>query len=131
MALAVVEEFARTPDEHVEAILAIDEFRVDVERDRGGVRLSPVGEVDASTIEHLRESFYEGTATGADRVILDLRETTFLDSTGLHFAVDVDAWAKMRGIEFAIVGGPPAIQRSFDLCGLTERLPFVEVPRAR
>src|SRR4051794_39748062 len=100
MALAVVEEFARTPDEHVEAILAIDEFRVDVERDRGGVRLSPVGEVDASTIEHLRESFYEATATGAERVVLDLRETTFLDSTGLHFAVDVDAWAKMRGIEF-------------------------------
>ena len=128
MALAVVGD---VPREHVEAILAAAEFRVDVERDGGGVRISPVGEVDASTIGRLRESFDEATAIRVSRLVLDLRETTFLDSTGLHFAIDVDAWATTNGTAFAIVAGPPAVQRTFDVSGLSARLPFVEVPRAR
>ena len=128
MALAVVDD---VPREHVETILAAVEFRVDVERDGGSVRISPVGEVDTATIGRLRESFDEAAAINASRVVLDLRETTFLDSTGLHFAVDIDAWARTNGTEFAIVAGPPAVQRTFDVSRLTDRLPFVEVPRVR
>ena len=128
MALALVDD---TPRAHVEAILAAVEFRVEVERDGGSVRISPVGEVDAATIGRLRESFDEATAIGASRLVLDLRETTFLDSTGLHFAVDVDAWATKNGTEFAIVAGPPAVQRTFNVAGLSDRLPFADVPRAR
>ena len=128
MALALVGD---APREQVEAIVAAVEFRVEVKRDGGSVRISPVGEVDLSTIGRLRESFDEARATGASRLVLDLRETTFLDSTGLHFAVDIDGWATNNGTEFAIVAGPPAVQRTFDVAGFSDRLPFVEVPRAR
>ena len=101
-------------------------FRVDVEHERGGTRVCPVGEVDVSTIKRLREQVYELIAAGVGRLILDLRQATFLDSTGLRLAVETDRSAAANGTEFAIFAGPPAVQRVFEVTGLAERLPFVE-----
>jgi anti-anti-sigma factor len=66
-------------------------------------------------------------ASRAGRVILDLRQTTLLDSSGLHLAVDADTWAKPDGAGFAIIAGSPDVQRTFDVAGLNE-LTFVDVP---
>jgi anti-anti-sigma factor len=109
---------------------AVPEFRVDVEREHGGVRVCPLGEVDMATIGHLRERMDDALADGEGHVILDLRGTTFLDSKGLHLAVDTDAWAARTGREFTIIAGPPAVQRTFEVAGLTDRLPFADGPPA-
>jgi anti-anti-sigma factor len=106
------------------------EFRVDVLPVRGGVRVRPVGEIDLATIDRLREHVFAAMAAGEGLVILDLRETTFLDSTGLRLTLEADARAAGNRIEFAMIAGPPAVQRTFDMAGLTARLPFVDVPRA-
>jgi anti-anti-sigma factor len=115
---------------HAEEMLAAAEFRVDVAREHDAVRVSPVGELDVATIAHVREHLGEAMTSGAGRVILDLRETTFLDSSALHLAVETHDWATRSGAEFAIIPGPPAVQRAFDVTGLSARLPFVDVPRA-
>jgi anti-anti-sigma factor len=130
--LAVNREDPRDRAGHAEAMqaAAAAEFRVDVARERGTVRISPVGELDVATIGHVREHLGEAMTSGAGRVILDLRDTTFLDSSGLHLAVETHDWATRNGAEFAIVPGPPAVQRAFDATGLSARLPFVDVPRA-
>jgi anti-anti-sigma factor len=94
------------------------------------VRVRPVGEVDLATIGSLREQMLAAMEAGAGLVILDLRETTFFDSTGLRLAVDVGRRAARDRIEFAIIPGPRAVQRTFEIAGLAARLPFVEVPRA-
>src|SRR5262245_26440888 len=96
------------------------EFRVDVAQETGAVRVCPVGEVDTATIRELRARLDEAMASGARRVILDLRGTTFLDSAGLHLAVDATASAARNGIKFAIVAGPPEVQRTFVIAGLSE-----------
>jgi anti-anti-sigma factor len=114
------------PDDAMRAAAA---FRVDVAREGGGMRITPVGEVDSATIGHVRESVEEALAAGVGRVILDFRETTFLDSTGLHLAIDAADGALLNGTDFAIIAGPPAVQRTFEVAGLNERLPFVDVPR--
>ena len=106
--------------------LAGVEFRVDVSHERAGVRVCPVGEVDVATIGGLRDRINEAMAAGADRLILDLRGTTFLDSSGLHLVEDTESLARRNGIAFAIIAGPPTVQRTFDAVGLTERLSFVE-----
>jgi anti-anti-sigma factor len=111
-----------------ETILAAAEFRVDVTREPDTVRISPVGEVDAATIGGVREHINDAMATGTGRLILDLREITFLDSTALHLAVETNDWAARNGVEFAIIPGSPAVQRTFHVAQLTERLPFVDVP---
>ena len=130
LGLAVKREDARDRTGHAEAMLAAAKFRVDLARERDAVRVSPVGELDVATIGHVREQLGQAMASGAGRVILDLRETTFLDSSGLHLAVETYDWAMRSGAEFAIIPGPPAVQRAFDVTGLTTRLPFVDVPRA-
>ena len=112
-----------------EAMLAAVSFRVDVARELDAVRVSPVGDVDLATVGRLRERLDEAMAAGSGRVILDLRGATFVDSSTLHLAVDAFDRAVRTGIEFAIVAGPPVVQRTFDVAGLSDRLPFVDVPR--
>ena len=108
------------------AMLAAVEFHVDVTRERGSVCVRPVGEVDVATIEGLHDRIKEALTAGVDRVILDLRAATFLDSSGLHLVEDTDSWARRNSIDFAIIAGPPTVQRTFDAVGLTERLSFVD-----
>ena len=117
----------RASEGHAEAMLAAVAFRVDVAREHGAVRVCPVGELDMATIEQLRARIDEAFAAGAGRVILDLRQTTFFDSAGLHLAVEATAWAARNGTSFAIIAGPPDVQRTFDVAGLSE-LPFVDAP---
>ena len=124
---AVRREVTRSRDGRAEVFVAAVEFRVDVAREHGAVRVCPVGEVDTATVGQLRARLDEAMASGSARVILDLRATTFLDSSGLHLAVEAAAWAARTGTEFAIVAGPPDVQRTFDVAGLGE-LPFVDVP---
>jgi anti-anti-sigma factor len=113
-------------DAHEQAPRAGVDLRVGVVHEHGSVRIRPVGDVDLAGIGYLRARTNEALAAGADRVILDLRATTFLDSTGLHLAVELDAWARRNGIAFAILAGPRGVQRAFDAAGLGAQLPFVD-----
>ena len=82
-----------------------------------------------STVDDVRSALEELRSAGFKRLILDLRRATFLDSSGLRLALDTSAEAAADGFEFAIVPGPPAVQRAFEVAGLSSRLPFVEAGR--
>jgi anti-anti-sigma factor len=49
--------------------------------------------------------------------VLDVRGVTFLDSTGLHLALEADAASRAQGWKFGLIGGPADVQRVFDLTG--------------
>ena len=128
--LAVRREDMQNRSTDTAAIVAAARFRVELAHARGSVRVCPVGELDLATIGQLRAQLDEVMAAGAGDVILDLRETTFLDSTGLHLTVAVDAQATRNGIDFTIIPGPPPVHRVFEAMGLGERLPFVQARAA-
>ena len=100
-------------------------FRIVVRTERDVVRVCPFGEVDIDTVDRIREQLENATATGARHVVLDLRDVTFLDSSGLHLALEADAASRAQGWEFGLIGGPADVQRVFDLTGSRERLPFL------
>ena len=100
-------------------------FRVVVRIERDVVRVCAFGEVDIETAAQISERLEEATARGARHVVLDLRGVTFLDSTGLHMVLEADAASRARGWQFGLVGGPPDVQRVFDLTGSRARLPFL------
>jgi anti-anti-sigma factor len=100
-------------------------FRVVVREDRDVTRISPSGEVDIGTVGRIREQLDNATASGARRVVLDLRAVTFLDSSGLHLVLEADAASRAQGWEFKLIGGPAHVQRIFDLTGARARLPFL------
>jgi anti-sigma B factor antagonist len=99
-------------------------FRCDVEPERGSVRVVPHGELDMATCPELERHLRELRESGFDRVVLDLRRLTFMDSTGLRAILSEDATARVEGRTFTLIAGPPAVQRTFEVACVAERLPF-------
>ena len=99
-------------------------FRVDVQPERDVVRVTPVGELDLTTVTAVDEQVAELRAAGFAHVVLDLRGITFMDTTGLQLILALDNAARADGLHLSLVQGPPAVERVFDLCGVLERLPF-------
>jgi anti-anti-sigma factor len=62
----------------------------------------------------------DALAGGADVVALDLRDVTFIDSTGLQALVRLDDLARAGRRALAIVEGP-AVRRLLELTGLGRR----------
>ncbi len=77
----------------------------------GAAVIRPVGEVDVFTAPLLRERLVELVEGGARRVIVDLSEVSFLDSTGL--AVLVGVWQRLRNHDgfFAVAAANERIER--------------------
>ena len=87
----------------------------------GEQRLRVVGEVDVASSPPLRAKIAELLDGGADRIVLDLSEMTFIDSSGL--GVLVGALKRVRELDrndLVLTGlqGPP--RRVFEITGLTE-----------
>jgi anti-anti-sigma factor len=100
-------------------------FRLDLEPERDAARVCPVGEIDSATIGSIRERIAEVVSAGFTCVVLDLRRATFVDSNVLHLTLELDASSRSDGWQFAIIDGPPAVSRLFEITGLRPRLPFI------
>jgi anti-sigma B factor antagonist len=103
-------------------------FQVDAQPEPRGVRVCPIGEIDLATVGRVRRKIDECVAAGCERLVLDLRGVTFMDSTGLHLVLDAHAAAREEGWELLVIEGPGSVQRVFEVTGLRDRLPFVEAP---
>lgn len=60
-------------------------------------------------------------------VVLDLREVSFIDSSGIALLVGLDGDAHRDGFAVSILAGE-AVLRVIDLCGLRDRLPLRDAP---
>lgn len=58
-------------------------------------------------------------------VVLELSRLSFIDSSGLHTIIELQKRCAQRNIRLVIIPGPRAVQRPFEICGLTEILPFL------
>jgi anti-sigma B factor antagonist len=99
-------------------------FRVDVQPDRDVVRVVPIGELDLGTVAQLAAQLQELREVGFKHLVLDLRRVEFIDSSGLHLILQLDSDARKGAYEFAVIAGPPAVQRVFELTGAAEHLRF-------
>ena len=65
-------------------------------------------------------------ATPASRhLIVDLAGLDFIDSTGLACILRYDAEARQDGYSIALIPGPPAVQRMFQVTETEARLNFI------
>ena len=89
------------------------------------------GEIDLATSPQLRNALLEPDASSSS-VVLDLREVTFIDSSGLGVIVGQQKRAQERGEQFAVaVGGAAAVRRILELSGLVKVLDVVSDPQER
>jgi anti-anti-sigma factor len=103
------------------------ELSVDPGVDGGMPRLTIAGDVDLASAPELERSL-SALQTGGRPVLLDLRDVSFMDSSGLRVILTADARARSLGSRLLLVPGPPGVQRIFQLTLLDRRLEFVDDP---
>jgi anti-anti-sigma factor len=101
-------------------------FRCDVSPEREAVRVRALGALDLATVPILEAEVAQLRDAGFRRLVLDLSGLGFMDSSGLRFIIELDADARRDGFSIALVAGPPAVQRVFELTGTTAQLPFID-----
>src|SRR5688572_1791778 len=90
-------------------------FSVEIRPDRRRVRVVPRGELDMATVDDLAAEIDELVARGFDSVVLDLRETSFLDSSGVHLLLKQTA---RTDVQVTLIDGVPVVGRVIDLAGV-------------
>ena len=100
-------------------------FTVEVLPDRRRVVVVPHGEIDIATVDQLAGDIDELVERGFDTVVVDLRATSFVDSSGLHLLIRQSARTDAR---VTVVDGPPAVRRAIDLAGIRQLLRFDTAP---
>jgi len=103
-----------------------DALGCEIVRDGHAVSVRVSGELDLATVPILEAELAALRQAGFRRLILDLSELGFMDSTGLRCILARDAEARQDGFSFALVAGPRAVQRVFELTGTAARLTFVD-----
>jgi anti-sigma B factor antagonist len=86
--------------------------------------LVPAGELDIASVDLLNAAVERACGDGARSVTLDLRELSFIDSTGLAAIVLASRLCDTNGLELLLIPGSPATQRLFEMTGLIDVLPF-------
>jgi len=77
------------------------------------------GEIDLLTAPQLTAALDEILETTTRPITIDLRETSFLDSAGVHVLVKARQRAPRH---LAVICGPGPVLRALELLGLTEPL---------
>ena len=98
---------------------------VETGRCEGRYVVAAAGDVDASTSKRLEEALKTAEASDARRIVLDLSEVTFLDSTGLDLLLRAQARSRADSNRLRLVRGPRRVQRVFELTNTEELLPFL------
>ena len=81
------------------------------------------GEADLMAAPELRRHVDRAISRGANRLILDLSETTFIDSTTLGILVSTLKRLRPRDGRVAVQCPDPSIRRVFRLTGVDRMLP--------
>ncbi|HEU4976079.1 MAG TPA: STAS domain-containing protein [Baekduia sp.] len=101
-------------------------FDVHVHQDGKTVVVAPSGELDLVSAHALGVPLAAAAEHGVTRVVLDLRELTFVDSSGIGLILKFRRHFAAEGIEFALIRGEPRVQRTFALAHVEPLLPWTE-----
>jgi anti-sigma B factor antagonist len=103
--------------------VCLDEFRTAVASLTGELALVSVwGELDLYTAERLQAPIDEAGAVGADTVLVDLSEVSFVDSTALAVLVRESKRLEGRGQSLVLVTNDPRTRRVVEVTGLNRVL---------
>jgi anti-sigma B factor antagonist len=102
-----------------------DELSVEVQMDGGVPVLVVRGELDAYSAPTLDAAVEQVLATGARRLVLDLGDVGFIDSSGLRSMIRARKQVGDDAAALQIRRPQPATVRLLEITGLTEHFPVV------
>jgi len=98
------------------------------DRREGIAVVSFEGEMDISEADRIDQELRLVEKDQPPLLVLDLRDLTFLDSTGLRLVLEADSRAREEGRRMAIIPGPDVVHRIFLIAMLDKRLEFIDDP---
>ena len=81
-------------------------------------------EVDITNAAGLRGVLLEAAAAGRGTLVVDLSQTAFCDTAGIHALVSAHKQAMAEGGELRLVIATPTVMRIFTLTGLDNVIPY-------
>lgn len=103
-------------------------FDLRIVRSDGRTQIAPCGELDIVTTPQLEQAVSEATSEPVSELVLDLRELTFMDSTGLRALAHASLKAEQAGTALSIWRGSRQIERVLEISGLGPLLPLTDAP---
>jgi anti-anti-sigma factor len=93
-------------------------FTVRTEVHGGAAVVVPTGELDLATAPALEDALQSGFDSDAARVVLDLRELEFIDSSGLRTLLTARRNAEAASKQFSLVAGHRGLERTLEIAGV-------------
>ena len=106
------------------------QFHVTAERFGSDALVQVRGELDIATLPEFEQALTRMRSQGLERMVIDLRELSFLDSMSIELLLRVHGELEATGAELVVVRGPRAVNRVFDLMELERVLTLVDEPPA-
>ena len=103
-------------------------FHVSAERIGAGALVEVEGELDIATVPELERAVTRMRSQGLERLVIDLRRVSFLDSMSIELLLRLHGELTAAGASLVIVRGPRAVDRIFDLMELERVLTVVDEP---
>jgi anti-sigma B factor antagonist len=97
------------------------QLKVESSGDSYSVRMS--GELDLASAGVLDTAIAELCADGATRIVLEMQELAFMDSTGLRSVLVGAELCEVNEAGLLIGGTSSQVERLFEVSGVGERLP--------
>jgi anti-sigma B factor antagonist len=97
-------------------------FAVRLEPRRERLMVVPRGELDADAAERMAAMMREQFDNGFDHVVADLRELTFIDSSGIRVLWQAHQRAERQGARLSVIPGSGDVRRALRMTGLLDRL---------
>ena len=98
-----------------------DDFTVQSAREGEDLVVRPIGDLDIATVARVEQA---AASAGRDssRLVLDLGEVGFADTSGLRLFVALDRRARAEGFELTLRRCSGALRRIMDIAGLSPRI---------
>jgi anti-sigma B factor antagonist len=108
----------------------VPSFELVVETADSRVTFTPRGELDLATAPELEEKILAALRDASRAVVLDLRELSFMDSTGVRTIVAAHQTAGETGCDLRVVRPPrdSPVSRVIEISGIDEALGLVDEP---
>src|SRR3954463_10969560 len=104
-----------------------DKFRLDDGPDEATRSLAPVGDLDAATAAQVRDRIDQALAAGKRRVIVDLSEITYMETSALTALLDANARVRRFGASmFVVIPADSRVRLIFSITRLDKVLRVME-----
>jgi anti-sigma B factor antagonist len=104
----------------------LSDLSIETRSDGGVAQVVLAGEFDLAAVPQFEDAIAGVEAGRPAAIVIDLSALTFMDSSGLRALVTADDRAGTAGRRLAIVPGPPAVRRVFEITQLDSKLDLVE-----